>query len=213
VPRAPDVESRRATPPDSAEPAREDPNQPADEVAAAGDAERRSSRFSIDVGAGLALSPGGMGPLAVLDLGLRVEVARVWSLAGLGLIPVSRQSVRGAEGEALVSTYVVGGLLELEWARLGFGGFRSGLGAGATLSWMSGRPASGFRRNDELVSVLSPLARTSFHADLARWLRLKSALAFGLTLPSVRVALDSREAASWGQPFVVASLAVELLSP
>jgi hypothetical protein len=207
------AELRPVTPSDAAEPADEQPSQPTDEVGAAGGAERRATRLSVDVGAGLALSPGGLGPLAVLDLGLRLEIARVWSLAGLGLIPLSRQSVRGAEGEAFVSTYLVGGLLELEWARLGFGGFRSGLGAAATLAWMSGRPASGFRRNDELVSVLTPLARTSFHADLARWLRLKSALALGLTLPSVRVALDSREAASWGQPLVVASLAVELLSP
>ncbi len=208
-----DAEAVRAEPSAAADAGDGDLDEPADAISAAGGAERDAPRFSVEVGAGLALSPGGLGPLAVLDLGLRVELARIWSLSGIGLIPVSRQSVRGAEGEAVIATYVVGGLLELEWARLGFGGFRSGLGAGATLTWMSGRPSSGFGGQDELVTVLSPLGRTSFHADLGRWLRLRSAVALGLTLPSVRVAFVERDAANWGQPFVVASLALEAISP
>ena len=56
----------------------------------------------------------------------------------------------------------------------------------------------------------TPLARTSLHAGLSPWLRLRAGVAGGVTLPAVRVAFGPREVASWGRPFVVASLALEL---
>jgi hypothetical protein len=170
-------------------------------------------RFSVELGAGLALSPGGLAPLAVVDLGLRLELARVWSLSAIGVLPVSRQVVRGTEGEAVVASYVVGGLVELEWATFRFGGLRSGLGVGATITAMSGRASSGFEGQDDTVSVLTPLGRTSFHANLGSWLRLRTAVAIGATLPPVRIDFDAREAASWGNPFVIASVALEASSP
>jgi hypothetical protein len=184
-----------------------------DEPPATDATDARAPRFSVELGAGLALSPGGLAPLAVVDLGLRLELARVWSLSAIGVLPVSRQVVRGTEGEAVVASYVVGGLVELEWATFHFGGLRSGLGVGATITAMSGRASSGFAGRDDTVSVLTPLGRTSFHANLGSWLRLRTAIAIGAALPPVRVDFDSREAASWGNPFVVASVALEASSP
>jgi hypothetical protein len=174
---------------------------------------RHPPRFSVELGAGLAMSPGGLSPLVAIDLGLRLALARIWSITAVGMIPVSRQSVRGAEGEALVSSYVVGGLVELEWARLSFGGFRSGLGAGSVITPMAGRGAPGFRGIDDTVIAFAPLARTSFHVNLGTWLRLRTALVAGATFPAVRVAFDSREAASWGRPFGMAGIALEASSP
>jgi hypothetical protein len=186
---------------------------PLDEQPATDVMDAHAPRFSVELGTGLALSPGGLAPLAVVDLGLRLELARVWSLSAIGVLPVSRQVVRGTEGEAVVASYVVGGLLELEWATFSFGGLRSGLGFGSTITAMSGRGSAGFQGVDDTVSVLSPLGRSSFHANLGSWLRLRSAVAIGAALPPVRIDFDSRKAASWGNPFVIASVALEASSP
>jgi len=167
------------------------------------------ARFSLEAGPGLVLSPGGLGPLAVVDVGMRLEFGSVWSLSVLGLIPFTHQTVEAPEGEASIATSVIGGLLELEWARLGFGGFRSGVGLGGTVTQMSGTGGPGFQGTEDTVTALSPLARTSFHANLSSWLRLRTAVAAGAALPPVRIAFGSREVAHWGRPFVVASVALE----
>ena len=167
------------------------------------------TRFSIELGAGLVASPGGLGPFGAVELGLRLEFLRLWSISALGALPISRQSVEAAEGEAVTSSSVAGALLELEWARLPFGGFRSGLGAGVTLTNMSGRGASGFSGADDTVVAFTPLLRTSFHLDLGPRLRLRTGVAGGFTLPEVKVAFGSREVASWGRPFGLLSLALE----
>jgi hypothetical protein len=166
-------------------------------------------RLSLELGPGVALSPGGLAPLAVADAGVRLELARTWSVSLVGVIPLTRQRVGGAEGEADIATFVAGALVELEWATLPAGGFRSGVGAGGSVTSMSGRASSGFESAEETVTVFTPLARTSFHASLAPWLRLRAGVAGGITMPAVRVAFGAREVARWGSPFVVASLALE----
>lgn len=170
---------------------------------------RYGPRVSLELGPGLALSPGGLSPFAVLDAGARVELARIWSFALLGVVPLARRRVGGAEGEASISTFVAGALVELEWATFSFGGVRSGLGAGGSVSTMSGRASSGFESAVETVAVFTPLGRTSFHAGLLPWLRLRAGVAGGVTVPAVRVAFGPREVARWGRPFFVASVALE----
>jgi hypothetical protein len=170
---------------------------------------RPTTRFSLELGPGLLLSPGGLEPLATVELGLRLEYRGLWSLYAFGTIPISRQSTQATEGESVASSSVGAGLLEVEWLDWAFGGVRSGLGAGLTITTMSGRGASGFRGEDDTVLTFSPLASTSFHVDLGPRLRLRTGLAAGYTLPEVKVAFGSREVASWGRPFVLTSLVLE----
>jgi hypothetical protein len=170
---------------------------------------RTPARFSIEVGPGLVLSPGGLEPFAVVELGLRLEFSRIWSVSAFAAIPISRQSLQAVEGEALLASSLAGALLELEWARLPFGGVRTGLGAGASVTSMSGRAASGFEGADDTVVAFTPLARTSFHVDIGPRLRLRTALTGGFTLPEIHVAFGEREVASWGHPFGLASVALE----
>jgi hypothetical protein len=172
--------------------------------------EPHGPRVFLELGPGISLSPGGLAPLFVVDLGARLELARVWSLSAVGVIPLTRQRVGATEGEAEISTFVAGALAELEWASFSFGGLRSGLGAGASVSSMSGRASSGFESAEETVAVFTPLARTSFHASLTEWLRVRTGVAAGATVPAVRVAFGAREVARWGRPFVVASVALEV---
>jgi hypothetical protein len=170
---------------------------------------RPRSRFALDLGPGVALSPGGLGPLAVVELGVRVRLTHDFGLSLLGVVPLTRQSFAGDEGEADVTSYVVGSAFELEWARWSFGSIRSGAGGGASITRMSGRAASGFEGGDDTVAAFTPLALSSFQLGLSSSFDLRTALVVGATLPEVQMAFGDREVASWGRPFVVATLGLE----
>jgi hypothetical protein len=170
---------------------------------------RPRSRFALDLGPGVALSPGGLGPLAVVELGVRVRLTHDLALSLLGVVPLTRQSFESDEGEADVTSYVVGSAFELEWARWSFGSIRSGAGGGASITRMSGRAASGFEGGDDTVAAFTPLALSSFQLGLSSSFDLRTALVVGATLPEVQMAFGDREVASWGRPFVVATLGLE----
>jgi len=168
-----------------------------------------SPRLWLGLGPGVLLSPGGLDPMPLAEIGIGLEIARRWSLGMGALVPFSSQSVAAPEGQASVSNWLVSGLVELEWARWSFGGFRSGIGAGAAVTTMSGTAAPGFAGVDDTVTTFAPLARSSFHVSLSRAFRLRSTIAVGATFPPVRIVFASREVASWGRPFVVTSIALE----
>ena len=163
----------------------------------------------FELGAGLALSPGGLEPLALAEAGARFEFAERWSFSLNALLPVSHQTVTAAEGEAEVSTWLAGGGLDFEWTRLPFGGLRSGIGAALAVTTMSGNAGPDFASSEDVVTTFVPLARSSFYVDLGRRFRLRSGVAVGTTLPEVRVAFGSRDVASWGEPVLVMSLVLE----
>jgi hypothetical protein len=174
-------------------------------------AHHRSDRAWLwfELGAGLALSPGGLEPLALAEAGARLEFAeRFWFYLN-ALVPVSHQTITAREGEAEVSTWLAGGGLDVEWSRLPFGGFRSGIGAALAVTTMSGSASPDFASSEDVVTTFAPLARSSFYVDLGRRFRLRSGLAVGTTLPEVRVAFGPRDVASWGEPFLVMSLVLE----
>jgi hypothetical protein len=171
-------------------------------------------RLWLALGPGVALSPGGLGPLPLVELGLRLDFAERWSLQASGLLPLSQQSIAAAEGEAEVATTLVSGALGIEWARLPFGGISSAIGAGAAFTTMSGNAdTSGFDDATDTVTTLALLLGSSFHASLTDWLRLRTALVLGTTQPEVSVRFGSREVASWGRPLFVASVALEAAPP
>ena len=170
---------------------------------------RPRSRFALALGPGVAVSPGGLGPLAVVELGVRIRVDHDFGVSLLGVVPLTRQSFASDEGEADVTSYVVGSAFELEWARWSFGSIRSGAGAGASITRMSGRAATGFEGGDDTVTAFAPLALTSLQLGLSSSLDLRTALVAGATLPEVQMAFGDREVASWGRPFAVATLGLE----
>jgi hypothetical protein len=192
-------------------PARETaPSERSDEVSApASTPVLPRSGFSIDLAPGIALSPGGLGPFVVGELALRAELVPDVSVACLGIAPLSRQSLARDEGEAEASTYVVGGLLELEWAHFSFGSLRSGAGGGASITRMTGSAASGFQSETDTVTAFTPLVVTSFQVELSRLFELRTAVLGGATLPEVQMAFGQREVASWGRPFAIATLGLE----
>ncbi|HVR21017.1 MAG TPA: hypothetical protein VMS65_15000 [Polyangiaceae bacterium] len=168
--------------------------------------------LALEVGPAVALSPGGLGPLPLLEGDVRLELAERWSLCLLGFLPLGHQSVSADEGEADVKTSFVGGLVELEWARLSFGGFRSGVGASAAITTMSGAADDAdFASSTDTVTTVAPFVRSSFHVTLGRAFRIRSAVVVGATVPEVQIDFGSRSVATWGEPFVVASVALETI--
>jgi hypothetical protein len=170
---------------------------------------RAPTRLWLDLGPGLLVSPGGLGPELVLEAGLRLELRE--SLAfGLGArIPLAEQALSGPEGQADIATWTFGGTLELEWGTSSIGGFRSGIGASAASTTMSGDAESGFAGASDTVTTFAPELRTAFHVHMGPAFDLRAGVALGATIPQVEVAFGEREAATWGRPFVAASLALE----
>jgi hypothetical protein len=100
--------------------------------------------------------------------------------------------------------------LELDWARFGWGGLRSGVGGGASVTTMAGRAdESGFDDASDTVVAFAPLVSSSFHARMGRSFRLRIALSLGATVPEVKVSFGSREVASFGRPLFLAGVVLE----
>jgi hypothetical protein len=168
------------------------------------------SRLWLALGPGMTVSPGGFGVLPLADIGFYLSFEKRWSAGVRGLLPLSSRSVSAAEGEANVATWFALGLVELDWARFGWGGLRSGIGGGAAITTMSGRAdESGFAGASDTVVAFAPLVSSSFHAGIGSSFRIRSSLALGATFPEVRVSFGEREVASFGRPFFVASVLIE----
>jgi hypothetical protein len=162
------------------------------------------------VGPAVALSPGGFGPLPLAEVGADVSFERRWSVGVRGFLPLGSQSVAAEEGEADVATWLGAGFLELDWARFGWGGLRSGVGGGASVTTMAGRAdESGFDDASDTVVAFAPLVSSSFHARMGRSFRLRIALSLGATVPEVKVSFGSREVASFGRPLFLAGVVLE----
>jgi hypothetical protein len=172
-------------------------------------ADAAASRVALALGPGLAMSPGGLGPVVIASPAVRLELGR-WSFSALGFLPLGRTEVVGDEGRARVATWLVGAGVDLEWARSTSVGFRGGLGVGATRTTMSGEAASGYRGVHDSVYAVAPFLRSSVLLDLGQSWRLGPSVLFGASLPRTRVAFGAREAASWGVPFVMFGLTLEL---
>jgi hypothetical protein len=194
-------------------PERTPPAPVVDAPADSREAPRRSDdppRLWLALGAGLAVSPGGLGPLPLADAGVGVSFDGRWSLGARGLMPLTSQTVSAPEGEADVATWLALGVVEVDWARFGWGGLRSGIGGGAAITTMSGQAEeSGFDGTSDTVVTFAPLVSSSFHADMGRSFRVRAAIALGATLPEVRVSFGSREVASFGRPFLLAGVVIE----
>jgi hypothetical protein len=166
------------------------------------------SHLWLGLGPGIALSPGGLDPGIVGSPGVRLELGR-WSFSAFAVLPITRAEISGSEGRARVATWLFGTATEIEWARSTVFGARSGLGLGASAITMSGEPAAGYRGVDDSVFALAGFLRSSITLALGPSFRVGPLALVGATLPGARVAFGDREAARWGQPFMVLGLVLE----
>jgi hypothetical protein len=168
------------------------------------------ARLWLELAPAAMLSPGGLGPLFEALVGVRVELAGRWSLGALGLLPLTSQDVSGVEGSARVSTFLLAGVAEVTLFRESIADLSAGIGVGATLSAMQGLPEPGYRAEDTNVAAAVGFTRISLGVRLARRWRLSARALLGSSLPQVSIRFEDREVATWGRPFLVASLGLEV---
>lgn len=179
------------------------------------DAAARSARSHIawkrlwtGIGPGVALSPGGLGPVVVALPSICLSLQR-WSFSAFGVLPLAAVELAGSEGRARISTWMLGAGADLEWLPVDYLSFRSGIGLGGSLTTMRGTPGSGYQGVDDSVYAAASFLHSSASIHLGQSWRFGSSLLVGLTAPTVRVAFGPREAAHWGAPFVAISLTLD----
>jgi hypothetical protein len=113
------------------------------------------------------------------------------------------------EGRAHVKTLMLGGAADY---LLGGRAWQlsAGLGVASLLALMSGTTEPPFEGKEQIVPAVGPFARAALHLDLTAGLRLCARALLGTSFPEIRVRFAERDAARWGQPFVVATLGIEL---
>jgi hypothetical protein len=155
-------------------------------------------------------SPGGLGPSAELLGELRLEVQSWLDVAAFGSFSPAAAQVVGAEGTARSRHAILGAVADVS-AR--FQGTTVSLGAGGVLAllWVNGEaPAPGYASQSASSTTAGPLVRACGSLDVTRSFRLRAELAAGATMPHAVIRFAGREVASWGQPFGLLTLGLEL---
>lgn len=185
--------------------------QPAD-VAAIEPAERAASprrALWLELAPSLVLSSGGLGSQLGALLALRLDASQLLSISVFGAAPLWRAELTAEEGQANVSTWLLGAALDAQvrwqaWA------LSAGAGIASVLTHMSGAAEPPFEGDDELVTSAAPLLRAALHVQLMPWLRVSARGMLGFAVPRVSTRFDEREIARWGQPFALLGVGVEL---
>lgn len=163
----------------------------------------------LELAPSLLLSSGGLGSQIGALLALRLDASQLLSISVFGAAPLWRAELVAAEGQANVSTWLLGAAIDAQlrwqaWALC------AGAGIASVLTAMSGSAEPPFEGNDELLTSAAPLLRAALQLELAPWLRISARGMLGLAVPRVSTRFEEREVARWGQPFALLSIGVEL---
>jgi hypothetical protein len=174
----------------------------------------RPPAFTLGIGPALAASPGGIGPSALVRVGARLRLVSRIGADALLLLPTLPVTLEGAEGSADVSFALFGlgldaSLLpdESAWRS------RVGLAGGLIHLRVVGAADAPFGADAETRFLGAGLGRIDVLGRVTRGLWLGAELAAGVTFQRVLVDFAGREAATWGQPFGVLALLVEIPGP
>jgi len=165
----------------------------------------------IGIAPGAAASPGGLGSYPMAALELRILTATRWSFGGRALLPLLGRTVDAPQGSADVRW----GLLEAR-AEYSVVPERSAVdlalmgGLGAVLVQMEGSAQRPYAGRSDAVVALAASAGTALSLPLSRSWALRAELTGGMAMPRPTVRFAGETAASWGRPFGVATLGVEV---
>jgi hypothetical protein len=168
-------------------------------------------RLWIETAAAGLASPGGVGPSMGGWAALRVDLGRLASLSLLGLVPLTQPRVDGAEGTARIRTFLIGAAVDLRMTRPSWE-VRGGAGLARSVTAMTGDTAqAGYGNFDDTAASFSPFARSSLHVAISERLYACAGMMVGVTAPRVVIRFGDRDAATWGRPWVLGTLGLELL--
>ncbi len=170
-----------------------------------------TSQTSLELGPAVAF--GGIGPLLQLRVGMRIDTASGIGGGALVLVPTFPRTVEAAEGRADVSMALFGAAIDA--SLLASRPWRSRVGAGVALSYLrlAGSASTPYVADTETRWLGAGFARLQLGRAIGEHTYLGLELIGGASARRVVVNFAGREVASWGQPFGVASLVLELPAP
>lgn len=175
---------------------------------------RPARRLWLGAHGAVAASPGGV-PATAAALVTASWGARAWGVDATALVPVAPAHLAAVEGHARVRVAMAGLGVRRHWAPAAR--LRGAAGAGAVVTWLqmdgsAADPALEGRRDRVLAPA--PYLRADGGIQLARWARVGVGVIAGATVPAwPAIAFAGRRVASWGLPFVVAGVGLEVLAP
>ncbi|APR88135.1 Flagellar hook-length control protein FliK [Minicystis rosea] len=170
--------------------------------------------LSIDVGASITGSPGGLPAFPALTVGLSGWIVPQLSAGLLALVPLSTAHDQGPEGTSSSRITLFG--VEARFEPLPAARFRPSIGAGAALVWMHTDGTGGSARYaGASPSAWSggPFVRPGLGIAVASHLVIRADLLAGVALRRLVIAYAGRDAAAWGVPFLSGSLGLEVSVP
>ena len=170
---------------------------------------RPARSLLLELGPGVAVSPGGMGALLLFGASARAELTRELGVSASAWLPLTSPSVRGAEGSTDWTSSFFGGALDVSLATAGPVSVRSASGVFVNVTRMSGEPASGFEGRSESVVTTVPFLRTALRVALGERFGVWLAGCAGMSFPELRVRFDEREAARFGRPLLLGSAGID----
>lgn len=180
-----------------------------------GSAAPPAPRFAIQLAPAMIASPGGLAPSAALAVSARAFVHPRISVGVSGFFPLSAARLDGDEGTSASRVFVVSADAS---AHFGSPGARwdPTLGAGAALIVLhaegTGSSPSWLGVSSDSVSV-GPFLRPGVGLALGDRLRLRADLVTGVALRRFVLDHAGRTAATWGWPFFVGSVGIEIPLP
>jgi hypothetical protein len=167
-------------------------------------------RFGVDL-APAVLFPGGLSPAPGLLLGARWMPARFVGVSTMMFIPLFSSRVTSTEGSASVRAALLGGGLRLA-TRLADTPCVPALELGVAGVWLhtTGDVVAPYiaRAVDRVAAA--PYARAGLGIDLARHVGLRGDVLGGAALPAPDIVFAGHTVATWGRPFFIASLGVDV---
>lgn len=163
----------------------------------------------LELAPAIVLSSSELGPQLGGLLSARAQLSSLLSIAGFAFVPLWREDLEAAEGSAHVATWLLGAAIDAH-LRMRAWELSGGAGIASVLTQMSGSASAPFEGDDVLKTSAAPFLRGTLALELGASVRACLRALIGFTAPEVVVRFEDRDIASWGRPFALLSLGVEL---
>ncbi|HEY3235581.1 MAG TPA: hypothetical protein VGJ84_12760 [Polyangiaceae bacterium] len=171
----------------------------------------RRSRFSIQLGLGAILSPGGVPPVFALHPELRFSPVRWLCIAGFAVVPVAAATVEETEGSADIRPYLFGAGADIPLsAEASIFQPQLGVGAFVTYLYIKGAASAPLAERADPLVLGGPYLRATLLVQLSRRVRVGGDGLGGIAIPRADLLFNQRRVASWGQPLVETRAVLEL---
>ena len=194
---------RRPRPPDPPRPPSSPPPSPPSQHA-------KPHLGAIEIAPALLVSPGGLSPAPAVILAARWMPAGFVSAGALLLAPLTPSRVSTPGGVVALRPMLLGAGLRLSPGPIGL--WSPSVEVGGAALWVHGSAtaARGYRATSVDRAIGAAYLRAGVALALSARFAVRADVLGGAALPEARVAVDGREVARWGEPFIAPSLGMEL---